>query len=383
MNKYGSVVIVTHESTTGPAHDLREYLIPKTQELLFIAHPLLFAPTSYANSSYYQLYKNGKLIKTHTAVHYTGLELFLYLKDSILTFLWTWTLLKKCDVFIGNGNLNAFPGIILKFFGKVHYRVFYCIDYVPKRFENKYINQFYHFIDKICVEKCDKIWNLCHRMAEARKQKWGKDFPKQITVPIGAWVERIKRLPFEKVNKTEIIYMGTLREVQGVQLVIKAMVTVKKQIPSITFRIIGRGPYEEELKALAKKLHLEKQVTFTGYVEDHRDVENMIAKGALAMAMYNPNNNPFTYYTDPGKVKSYLAAGVPVVITDLPYVAKEVEKRKCGIIVEYNENSLAKEITKFLKNEKTLKEYKENAVKFAKEFDWNKVFTYAMDSTIK
>jgi len=39
--------------------------------------------------------------------------------------------------------------------------------------------------------------------------------------------------------------------------------------------------------------------------------------------MYNPHNNPFTYYTDPGKVKAYLSAGVPVVITDLPYVASK------------------------------------------------------------
>jgi len=44
MNSYENVVIVTHEATTGPALDLRDYLIRKTKNLLFISHPLLFAP---------------------------------------------------------------------------------------------------------------------------------------------------------------------------------------------------------------------------------------------------------------------------------------------------------------------------------------------------
>lgn len=376
--KYGDVVIVTHESTTGPAHDLRDYLIDKTHQLLFISHPLLFVETSYSKSSYYQFYKKGRLIKKHVARHYKAPELLLYIKDSILTLLWSTKVIKNCDIFVGNGNMNAFAGLILKWIGKVKYNVFYCIDYVPRRFENNFINNFYHLIDKISVEKSDMTWNLSQRMVEARKAKWGIDFPKQITVPIGAWVQRIKRVPFNEVNKKEIIYLGALLEKQGIQLVIKAIAKVKKQIPSITFRIIGRGPYEGELKALVKRLHLEDNVIFMGYVEDHRDVENMLARSALAMAVYNPQNNPFTYYTDPGKVKSYIAAGVPVLITDFPYVALQVERKKCGIIVEYNETSIAKEIYKFLKDPELLKEYKTNALNFAKEFDWNKVFSTAL-----
>lgn len=379
MNSYENIIVVTHEATTGPALDLRDYLIPKTKNLLFISHPLLFVPTSYAKSSYFEIYKNGKLKKKHIAFHFKGPELLHYLKDSILTFYWVATSGIKWDLYIGNGNLNAFVGLIARLFGKTKKVIFYCIDYVPVRFENSTLNNFYHWIDKLAVKYSDKTWNLSHRMAETRKIKWKKDFGRQISVPIGAWVKRIKRVPFSKVNPSEIIYMGGILEKQGIQLVIKSLTKIKTKIPDVKFIIIGQGPYEKNLKDLTAKLKLENNVDFLGYIEDHREVENRLAQSALAMAMYNPHNNPFTYYTDPGKVKAYLSAGVPVVITDLPYVAKEVEKRKCGIIVEYNENSLAEKIIELLKDKNNLKQYKENAVKFAKEFDWDVIFKKALN----
>jgi glycosyltransferase involved in cell wall biosynthesis len=379
MNQYDNIVIVTHEATSGPALDLRDYLISKTKNLLFISHPLLYVPSSYAKSSYYELYKNGKLKKKNVAFHFKGPELMHYLKDSILTIYWIVVSGTRWDLYIGNGNLNAFAGLMLKIFRKTKRVVFYCIDYVPKRFENQSLNKFYHWIDRLAVQYCYKTWNLSHRMAEARAKKWGKSFPKQITVPIGAWFERIKRVPFNKVNASEIIFMGGIRETQGTELVIKALVKIKKVIRNIKFVIIGQGPYESYLKKLTAKLKLEDHVDFLGYIEDHREVENRLAKSAIAMAMYNPRNNPFTYYTDPGKVKAYLSAGVPVVITDLPYIAKQVEQKKCGIIVEFSEDSLAKKIIELLKDKSTLKEYRKNAIEFAKEFDWNVVFNKALN----
>lgn len=379
MNSYNNIIIVTHEATTGPALDLRDYLITKTKNLLFISHPLLFVPTSYKKSSYFELYKNGKLKKKHIASHFKGPELLHYLKDSILTFYWVTTSKIGWDLYVGNGNLNAFVGLILKIFRRTTKVIFYCIDYVPRRFENQTLNNFYHWIDKLAVEYCDRTWNLSRRMAEARGKKWKKDFKKQITVPIGAWMKRIKRVAFDKVNASEIIFMGGIRETQGIDLVIKALVKIKKKIPNVKFVIIGQGPYENYLKDLAAKLKLKNHVDFLGYIEDHKEVENRLAKSALAMAMYNPHNNPFTYYTDPGKVKAYLSAGVPVVITDLPYVAKQVEQRKCGIIVQYNEDSLAEKIIELLENKNNLKKYRENAVEFAKEFDWDVVFKKALN----
>src|SRR6266852_3851494 len=106
MNNYGNVVIVTHESTTGPAHDLRDYLKNKSQRLLFISHPLLFVETSYEKSSYWELYINGVLEKKDKAFHLKGPELLLYVKDSLFTIYWILKSGLIFDLYVGNGNLN-------------------------------------------------------------------------------------------------------------------------------------------------------------------------------------------------------------------------------------------------------------------------------------
>jgi len=373
-----NTIIVTHEATTGPAQELRDFLIPKVKNIFFIAHPLLFFTKMKEKSSYYKKYKNGKLIKRYQAFHWQWPEYLSYLKDCFYTLFWVFTSQDKYDLFVGSGNINALMGIFLKKLGKVKKTVFYCIDYVPQRFNNHMINNAYHLIDKICADKCDVTWNLSPRMIEGREKRWRKNFPKQMIAPHGVHFYRIKRLPFEKIDKKEIVYMGSILEKQGIQLVIRVLPEIRKKIKNIHFTIIGTGPYEKNLKDLVKRMKLWKAVTFTGYVKSHKELENMMAKGALGVALYNSTIDQFTYYTDPGKVKVYLGAGLPIIITNVPHIARGIEKKKCGIIVDYKKEDITKAIVEFLKDVDKLKTYRRNAVEFAKEFDWNKIFNKAL-----
>lgn len=158
-------------------------------------------------------------------------------------------------------------------------------------------------------------------------------------------------------------------------MVIEALPIILKKLPKVIFTIIGSGEYGDTLKKLAVKLHLEKHVLFLGYIESHKEVENRMAKAAITIALYEESDNNFTYYTDPGKVKNYLGAGVPVLITDVPYIAGLVEKAKCAVIARYQKQEVAEKLVSFLSNERKMAEYRTNAVRFAKKYDWDKVFT--------
>lgn len=371
-------VIIIHQATTGPGHDLRDYLLQeKIDELLFISHPLLYIKDNIKNSSYFFLYKKGKLVKEHKSFHYVLPEYFLYIKDTIYSLIWTMQYLGKADVVIGSGNLNAFAGLLLKWLGFAKKSIFYVIDYVPQRFANNAVNSFYHTIERIAAEKSDASWNLSPRMIEAREAKWKRTFPNQFVVPHGVHVSRIKHVPFAKVNKHEIMYMGTLLQKQGIQLVLQAMSTLVKKIKTIRFTIIGKGPYEEELKKLTEKLSLNKYVTFLGYVESHEEMENRIAESGIAVALYDKKYDEFSYYADPGKIKNYLGAGVPILMTDVPYVAQQVAQEKCGFIVAYNVKALSETLSKFFSDEKMMQTYRLNALKFAKKYEWNTIFEKA------
>ena len=376
------VVIIIHEATTGLAYDLRDYLLKQgVEDLLFIAHPLLYIPENFKNSSRYEFYKKGKLVRSGTAYHWIFPEPILYLKDFIYTLKWCLSQKTTFDLFVGFGNLDSFTGLVLKLIGRTRRVIYYVIDYIPKRFSNKFLNMIYHRIEKFAAENSDWTWNLSPRMIEERDRKWNKKFPNQLIVPHGVNINRIKRLPLDKINSTEILYMGTLFKRQGVQLAIESLPEVLKKIPEIKFVIIGKGPYEAELKKLVKRLNLDKYVEFLGYVPDHQKMEERIAKAALAVALYDEKNDEFSYYADPGKIKNYLGAGVPIVMTDVPYVAREVVKNKCGFIVQYSKKDLLDILLKFFSDKKLMKEYRYNAVKFARKYDWDKVFANALKET--
>lgn len=377
--KQKNAVIVIHEATSGLAYDLRDYLLRQgITELLFIAHPLLYLKENFKNSSRCEIYKNGKLVKNNNTPHWILPESLLYVKDVFYTVIWNFTKISKSNIFFGVGNLNAFSGLILRFMGRTDKVIYYVIDYVPQRFNNKLLNWIYHRIEKFAAENSDWTWNLSPRMIDGREKKWKKKFPNQLVVPHGVHANRIKRLPIDKINRTEILYMGTLLKKQGIQLVIQILPLIVKKIPTIHLTIVGKGPYEKELKQLTKQMNLDGHVSFLGYIENHKDMENRIAKATLAIALYDRRYDEFSYYSDPGKIKNYLGAGVPVVMTDVPYVAKEVVESRCGFIVQYKKKELLEVLFEFFSNENLMKEYRQNAVKFAKRYEWNGIFANAL-----
>jgi len=379
--KNKKATIIFHEITTGPAHDLRDYLLKqKIKQLLFISHPLLYLEEGKRNVSYAILYKNGKEYR-YTARHYSMPEYFCYIKDALYSFYWHIRYSGMSDVIIGVGNLNAFAALILKNIGLSRKVVYYVIDYVPSRFSQQVINAVYHWIERTCALHCDATWNLSPRMIVAREEKWKMKFPSQYVVPHGVHTARIKHVPFSKVHKYEILYMGTLLQKQGIQVVLQSLGKLHKKFSQLRLTIIGRGPYANNLHTLTKELHLENIVTFLGYIESHEEMENRIAQSALAVALYDKTYDTFSYYADPGKIKNYLGAGVPVLMTDVPYVASQVAKEKCGIIVDYDETSVTKVLSDFFSLPKKMEQYRKNAIRFARKYEWNDIFDKAFLKT--
>lgn len=374
--KDSNVAIVTHYFfATGAPTELEQYLIPRVKNLFFIAHPFSFAKEV---NSFYRRYQNSRLVKRGKAFGWRLPEVLIYCKDVFYTLLWIFLSGLRFDIFIGADNLNAFSGLILRKLGRAKTVVFYTIDYVPQRFRNRLLNFIYHWVDKVCVMRVDQTWNLSPRMAEARASK-GVDpsLARQVFVPVGARYHRMQRLPIEAINRYEIAFIGHLTEKQGVEVVIDAMPLILREIPEARFLIVGTGPQENELKKRVEQLGLEKHVEFTGLIDDHILLEERLKKCAISVAPYNSKLDTFTYFADPEKIKNYLAASLPVVLTDVPYIAKELEERGCGIIVDCVKEDISRAVIKLLSDERVLKVYREAAARFGAEFEWDKIFDRA------
>lgn len=374
-----SVAAVSHYYGTGPIEALREYLPNRAAHFFWLAYPL------YQGKPIKQITGNNKQVTVKEKRWIMMPEVIRYCREVLHTIRAVIKTGQRFDLYIGIDNLNALAGIVLRWLGRVGKVAYYTIDFVPERFSNPLLNALYHRVDRFCVEHADITWNLSRRMVEGREKVSG--FPKrlrkkQIELPIGVWWQRIKPVPFSKVNKNHIIFVGHLTEKQGLQLVIAAIPLIVRQVPQFHLDIVGDGPYRKTLEQLVAQKGLRKAVTFHGFIKSDATVERLVAKSALTLALYRKENDPFSYYADPGKLKVYLAAGVPVVLTDVPAVARAIARAKAGVLTEYDACSVANAITKLLKNPKQLLSYRAKARAFAKQFDWPVIFEKAFRSVM-
>lgn len=375
------VIITTHVYTTGPGFRLEDYLTSKkVGDLIFIGHPFYFCKD---RRSFIRIYRKGVLLLEKKFINVNGPEILFWFKDIILTLWWVISHARgKFDYFFGLDNLLVNIGYFLKIFGRIDSLVFYTIDYVPQRFDNNFLNNIYHFSEKFAVRVSDRIWNLSSRMIKAREDNGVSPIyrKKQITVPIGTDLSK-KFLAFNKIDKNKIVYLGAIIKKQGVEMLVKVMADVVRKIPTAHLFFIGGGPHVDVIYRDIKRLKLENNISLTGFIEKFSDVQHLLKDAAIAVAPYVDDKKTYTRYTDPGKPKDYLSQGIPVIITRVPEIADEIQKNKCGFAVRYDRKELADAIINLLSNTNKLKEYRKNAYKMAKKYEWSKVFSRAFLET--
>ncbi len=383
MNINQKIIIATHEMFYGVPHALRDYLLNKRiKKLTFIGHPLIDQVVDQGKSSI-AVYEKGKQVsEKHITQSMYGILSYVF--DFFLTTYWIIRQGWKYDLFIGVDALNSMSGLILKKIGRVHKVIFYAMDFHPSRFSNHLLNFLYHKLEEICLKNCDEIWNVSPKIAEGRERflHISQIDYRQKVVNSGIWNDKIKKFPFDKIKKHQLLFLGHLLKKQGLQMVLEATPVIVKKIPDFKFKILGGGEYEKDLKKLTKELKIQKYIDFKGWIKDRKVIDTTLGESAAAIVVYVPEKEKihnFSYYGDPIKIKEYLASGLPVILTDVPHNAKEIEMRKCGIVVNYQKEEIANAVIKILSNENELKDYRNNALAYAKEFDWNIIFSKAFN----
>jgi len=138
-------------------------------------------------------------------------------------------------------------------------------------------------------------------------------------------------------DKFVILFVSKLtasHRYKGLIYLLKALARILKMMPGIQLFIIGKGelrPYYEEL---TRKLSIEDNVTFTGFVEE----DMLIKYYNLADLLVLPSITKLEGF---GMVAlEALAFETPVITTDIAGVSEVLTKEKCGLVVE-PKNSLA------------------------------------------
>jgi len=379
--KFGlsSVAIVTHTFATGQAQEFRDYLIEHGHATAFIGLPLY--PHNPSRRAEARFFNGGNILKEFLSLPSFGPLLLRLVFDLVFTLFAFIRFRRRFDIFYGANAFNALIGVVLKRTGLVRKVVFNTVDYSPRRYNNSALNALYHWADRMACYKSDQVWNLSPNMQDGRVDN-GLDLHRsapQIEVPIGCRFKGIDRFPLEKIARHTVVYMGHLVEEQGVDLLLNAWPLVIKLVPDAKLEIIGSGFLLTSLKEKAENELPKGGVIFHGFVDSHRDVEKMLARCAIGVAPYPPDPQGFKQYADPGKIKHYMACGLPVITTNVTPAAAKIQEFRSGKVVDYDATALGNAIAELLLDNTTYAQMRENAISFASNHEWSQIFERALN----
>jgi glycosyltransferase involved in cell wall biosynthesis len=109
-----------------------------------------------------------------------------------------------------------------------------------------------------------------------RLAECGVEPERVVVIPNGVDVERIAKIETEREPEPTICCISRLVRYKHVDQILRAIVRLKREMPSVRCKIVGTGPDECALRELTARLGLEKNVEFLGFVRSHSEVMRIL-----------------------------------------------------------------------------------------------------------
>jgi glycosyltransferase involved in cell wall biosynthesis len=281
--------------------------------------------------------------------------------------------LPRVSAWFAFNNLACLRGLAERRLGRAGKVVYWPVDFVADRFGGGSLTKAYDFVDRLCCNQADARFELAEAAMHGRSSRHhlldGRGAPTTF-VPIGAWVKETPRVPPDGIRTRRVLFLGHLVERTGVRLIVGALARLREHGVPVTVDVAGAGPLEGELRQAAAEARVADRLNFVGFIRRQEDVRRFLASGSVALGMYSPTDNPVTEFADPGKLKAYLAAGLPTIITNVPHNALELEAQAGAEITPYDEDALASAIERALSSEEVWRARRSAALEYARRFDW-------------
>ncbi|NYB52585.1 MAG: glycosyltransferase family 4 protein [Methanobacteriaceae archaeon] len=213
------------------------------------------------------------------------------------------------------------------------------------------------------------IFRLTNRIITV-SSKTQQDLLKQINaseakvIPNGIDFKEIIEVKPHK-NHHQVVFAGRLIKEKRVDLLIRALAFVKKDVTNIKAIIFGEGPEEQKIKKLADELELSNNITFRGFLENHPDLISHLKSSEVFVLPSEREGFGII-------VIESNACGLPVVIvqSSMNAAVDLVNEGMNGFIANSTVEDLAKKITLALHEKKSMSD---NCIAFAKKYDWDNI----------
>ncbi len=242
---------------------------------------------------YFSLKGPLNLKLTWNFIYKISLFLNLFFREKFLN-------LSKIVLFLRYPDLTYF---LLKFKKKLNFLLIYEAHELYFLKNKKYFK-----IEKEIFKNSDLIICITQNLKNQIIKIFNSDRRKIHVIPDAV---KDKWLEIKKEKGEYIFYAGNFKKWKGVEVLIEAM----KYLPNEKLLLAGEGKELKNLMNKVKKLNLENQVKFLGYIP-HGKVLFYLAKSKFGIL---PNIEEETSnFTSPLKLFEYMALGLPIIASNIP-----------------------------------------------------------------
>lgn len=218
--------------------------------------------------------------------------------------------------------------------------------------------------EKKGIDSSDLVACVSTKLNELRVKQGAKNV---CTITNGVDLKLFSSIAKNISHPPTLLYSGSLEEWAGVHIVLNAIPDISKKIQDIRFWIIGDGSFTGKCKEIVTKNKIEHIVTFLGK-KSPEDLPEYFSQADIGLLPSIPSK--LRYYASPLKLFQYMAAGLPVISTDIGELSTIIQKYQVGVAIPFDSSAYAKAIIELLENPSLRDTFAKNGTGAAIHFNW-------------
>lgn len=240
---------------------------------------------------------------------------------------------------------------------------------VPEIQHKPVVKTVWRVVERLFLPACDHLFTVCQSVADHYGRRLGVQMSVVRNISSHSNVQSHPH-PFLKEGRYMLLYQGAVNIGRGIDWAIDAL----QWLPECRLVVAGVGDVSGQMKAYASQKPWAGRVDFLGRLMPD-ELARLTPQADVGLVMLEDMGLNY-HYALPNRIGDFVAAGVPMVVSDLPEMAAVVRRFGVGEVIEERGDggyesrakALAEAVRKVLAKEWTEADFAEAR----SDMDWNK-----------
>lgn len=232
---------------------------------------------------------------------------------------------------------------------------------VPELVHKPFVRWVWATLERCLMPRCDARLTVCQSLADYYHRRYGVDMV--VVRNVSAEPPHPSTLTPPPSAKRTLLYQGAVNVGRGVDWAIDAL----QWLTDCQLLVVGGGDLLEQMQRYAQSKPWADRVHFTGRLAPAA-LERLTPTADVGLVMLEDMGLSY-HYALPNRIGDFVAAGVPIVVSDLPEMAAVVRRFGVGVVMEQpGPRALAHAVQQVLARQWTDADF----VEARRDMDWNK-----------